>query len=218
MKMSGSKSLEFKGQIIDIFEDYFDAIGVRFSQTGEADAPIIFGEFYDTLSNKMDELLNELPFSYSSEIGEKFICFVLQQVCLLSDEEMRLKAAGHIISDKQMLLDKIKDTFNNWKKGPRLALIYFLEDSFYSRIGGKEHTIIIETTLTSSELNDLSDAIGDIKQYADCGESIHDFPVPDNWNDYDWDEKLDIICEYMSDYTGQFTTAVISDAAYTIVT
>ena len=86
-----------------------------------------------------------------------------------------------------------------------LALLHFTEANPPSESDSLTTDIIIDTDLTPDELDSLIIAISNTKEHADMGESISDFDIPDNWEDYGWDEKINIVCQHMSDFTGRFS-------------
>lgn len=96
----------------------------------------------------------------------------------------------------------------------KIAILHFKEANAPSSDDALEHNIVIRTDLESDELDALITAIANVKEHADEDESISDFDVPDNWDSYGWDEKIDIVCEHMAEFTGRFETMIADMAAY----
>ena len=88
-----------------------------------------------------------------------------------------------------------------------IAILNFEEDNPPSSDDKLHHQILIKTDMqTNTEI-----------EHADSGESISDFIIPDNWDDYGWDEKINIVCEHMATFTGRFDTDVTHLVAYAAV-
>ncbi len=85
-----------------------------------------------------------------------------------------------------------------------IAILDFLEPNADVPYGTLPFTysIVIETAFTTEQIQALADAIGNIKEHADWGESISDFIIPDNWKSCEWEEKIRIVCEHMAKYVG----------------
>lgn len=84
----------------------------------------------------------------------------------------------------------------------KIAKLHFTESNPPSDDDSLQCDIIVETDMNQFELQSIIDVIANIKEHADMDESISDFIVPDDWNSYGWDEKIKIVTEYMSGYTG----------------
>ena len=99
-----------------------------------------------------------------------------------------------------------------------IAILNFEEDNPPSSDDKLYHQVLIKTDMqTDTEIEGLITAIANIKEHADSGESISDFIIPDNWDDYGWDEKINIVCEHMATFTGRFDTDVTHLVAYAAV-
>jgi len=85
-----------------------------------------------------------------------------------------------------------------------IALLHFTEANAPSVYDTLSTDIIIKTDMTPNELDSLIIAISNVKEHADMGESISDFIIPDNWEDFGWDEKIKEVCNHMSSFTGRF--------------
>lgn len=95
-----------------------------------------------------------------------------------------------------------------------IGILHF--DELEAKAEPREEDIIITSSMTRKELNDLAYEIADAKEMADkvflLGDDVPDvkkevlkgFVPPDDWGAYDWSDKIDAICEHFSLVLGTF--------------
>lgn len=86
----------------------------------------------------------------------------------------------------------------------KLCLLEFKSEEGVFPIQLKEQFIIVTTLSTESEIDQLAQAIVNVKTHADMGESISDFIIPEHWNELAWNVRLILVVSYMEEYTGVF--------------
>lgn len=117
---TSSERSEFKGQIVDIFEDWLDDHDYMLNnperkeaiENGEYDdsseAAIIWGEDYDIIANTVEEVLD---LAVSNKIDTKDIPLIMDSFKgLCADNKIDLSE-----KEAKNLMEKVNKTFKNWK-------------------------------------------------------------------------------------------------------
>ncbi len=83
-----------------------------------------------------------------------------------------------------------------------IAVLNFTEKNVPNNETPLTYITVIETSFTTEQTQSLAIAISNVKEHADWGESLSEFNIPENWEDYGWNEKMKAVCEHMADYVG----------------
>ena len=115
---------EFKGQIIDIFENYCDEekIMIVNDEESESDAAIV-GETYDAIANEIEKIVNK--HYLATMTVDPFMGTVI--ACAIVDIFRRHVETGHVVLngisvdgvyvptyDITQMVNKVVDTLRNW--------------------------------------------------------------------------------------------------------
>lgn len=137
-KLTEDSVAEFKGQIVDILEDYLQERGITLKseernetiREGDADkqeVAIIFGSLYDIIGDEIDYLIEYYnlfrtgSFSYYREETDA--------ICSIADSYLRVLEEGGLDDETFEIVDwchlraKILEMFVNWELTPRKHLI-----------------------------------------------------------------------------------------------
>ena len=122
---------EFKGQIVDIFEDYFAEHNVVLNNEDKQTAiddgedpdnlAIIYGEDYDVIGDEIEYAINlkmshgyVIDKSLMESISTATIDAAITLLANIDDETKRAEIILTMTNDKPALKNKIRDTFVNW--------------------------------------------------------------------------------------------------------
>jgi hypothetical protein len=116
---------EFKGQIIDIFEDYLDEKNVKLinperdaeiaENNTEEDLAIIYGDHYDIIGDEIEYAVNTHNL-YQTPMSDKTALDVADNIMTAFNNVLRIGKASFMVSedDPEKLRNKIIETFIRW--------------------------------------------------------------------------------------------------------
>ena len=100
---------------------------------------------------------------------------------------------------KQQTNPPIKTTVQEPAAKRRYAIIRFIEFDPPKGASPQKKTVLIKTSMTDAEIRELSGNICQIVESAYAEHSYMDFQIPDEWEFFDWEEKIDAATEYLAE-------------------
>ncbi len=88
------------------------------------------------------------------------------------------------------------------KEETHIARLHFTEFDPPADDEALECDIVVNTSMTESELRGVATAIANIVYHANMGEPLSEFYAPDNWDDIGWNDKIRMVAEHMSELIG----------------
>lgn len=190
---------EFKGQIVDIFEDYFEELKIdipcsdKIEAVNDGEDPdglaIIYGEDYDTIADTIDSYISakksdNMPIKFDAQemraISGNIVDNASTLLQKITNTEVRDNAIARMNKDKKELRHRIADTFSNWN-------LYGNDYYVTHRVEGRYHTEVhacsIEDAIKKSDFNFSGADFGELE----CIDSYANI-VEDETGNVVWDK------------------------------
>ena len=181
---------EFKGQVIDILEDYFEEHHVNIPCTDKDDAikdgedpsglAIIYGEDYDKLGDEIEYYINlkksdDKPVKFEPSemraISGKLVDIAAGLLEKITDNAVRTASISNMNKDKKELRHKIADTFAEWRL---YGQTYYVSH----RVDGRYHTEVIacsiEDAIKKSDYNFQEADFGELECIDSYANAVED--------------------------------------------
>ena len=181
---------EFKGQVIDILEDYFEEHHVNIPCTDKDDAikdgedpsglAIIYGEDYDKIGDEIEYYINlkksdDKPVKFEPSemraISGKLVDIAAGLLEKITDNAVRTASISNMNKDKKELRHKIADTFAEWRL---YGQTYYVSH----RVDGRYHTEVvacsIEDAIKKSDYNFQEADFGELECIDSYANAVED--------------------------------------------